>query len=259
VTARANVLYQMKRYDEAIAGFTEAIHLDPTRAPAYGERGLAYSNSGRHAEALPDYTRAIELSPASGVYNNRGWACLELGRLDEALADLDKAIELSPANLTALGNRSRLYMTRKQYAQAIADCDAALRLDPKAAWAVSRKIEAQHLLSPGAAPAATSLLAAPKLLSPEPGAVFDHYPRQTTVVWSEVPGAASYAVEWDYKSGDSWAAESRGSSGAILTVQKPVAMFPFVGAQPGRWRVWAADPSGVEGPKSDWRGFRYTR
>ena len=38
---------------------------------------------------------------------------------------------------------------------------------------------------------APAVLPVPRLLSPAPGAVFDHYPRQTTVVWTEVPGAAS--------------------------------------------------------------------
>jgi hypothetical protein len=97
-------------------------------------------------------------------------------------------------------------------------------------------------------------LPAPRLLSPAPGAVFDHYPRQTTVVWSEVPGAASYKVEWEYESDGSWSNPS-----PPITVQEPVATFQFVGAQPGRWRVSPVDPSGHEGPKSDWREFRYTR
>ena len=255
---RADCLAHLTRYDDAIAALAEVIHLDPTRAASYNQRGLAYSNSKRHAEAVPDYNRAIELAATSMFYNNRGWAYLELGRLDESLADLDKALDLGPSNETALGNRSRLFMMRKQYPQAIADCDSALRLNPKATWAVSRKADAQRSLSPmPATPAAA--LAAPKLLSPEPGAVFDHYPRQTTLVWSEVPGAASYAVEWDYKGGDSWNAEARGSQGGILAAPKPVATFQFVGAQPGRWRVWALDSAGQAGPKSEWREFRYTR
>ena len=33
--------------------------------------------------------------------------------------------------------------------------------------------------------------------------------------------------------------------------------FDFVGAQPGRWRVWAVDVNGQKGPKSDWWGFSY--
>lgn len=33
--------------------------------------------------------------------------------------------------------------------------------------------------------------------------------------------------------------------------------FNFVGAQPGRWRVWAIDAAGREGFKSRWRSFVY--
>jgi tetratricopeptide (TPR) repeat protein len=252
---RADCLSHLRRYDDAIAALADVIRLDPKRAQSYNQRGLAHSNSNRHSEAVPDYTRAIELNPTSGFYNNRGWAYLELGRLDEALTDLDKALELGPSNETALGNRSRLYMLRKQYAQAIADCDAALRLNPKASWAVSRKADAQRSASSSAA----TPLAAPRLLSPDSGAVFDHYPRQTTLVWSEVPSAASYMVEWDYKSGDAWTAEARGIPGALITAQTTVATFQFVGAQPGRWRVWALDGAGQPGSKSEWREFRYTR
>jgi len=35
--------------------------------------------------------------------------------------------------------------------------------------------------------------------------------------------------------------------------------FYFVGAQPGRWRVWAVDQAGHAGPSSAFRTFRYTR
>jgi thiol-disulfide isomerase/thioredoxin len=103
------------------------------------------------------------------------------------------------------------------------------------------------------APASTTLVA-PRLISPAPGAVFEHYPRYTTVVWSEVPGAASYRVEWAYESAGAWSDPS-----PAVSVKEPVANFSFVGAQTGRWRVWAVDVSGHEGPKSDWREFRYTR
>jgi hypothetical protein len=35
--------------------------------------------------------------------------------------------------------------------------------------------------------------------------------------------------------------------------------FNWVGAQPGRWRVWAIDASGREGPRTGWWVFVYTR
>ena len=148
-------------------------------------------------------------------------------------------------------------MARKQYAEAIADCDAALRASPAAAWAAQRKSEARNLMS---APApATPELPAPKLLSPEPHVTFSHYPRQTTLVWAELPGAVSYVIEWDYKGADAWATEQRGGPGVILRSAQPSVTFNFIGAQDGRWRVWALDAQGREGAKSDWREFTYTK
>jgi tetratricopeptide (TPR) repeat protein len=248
LAARANCYYQLKEYDAAIASLNRAIELDPKRMSYYDERGLAYSYSGRHAEALPDYTRAIELTPESAApYNNRGWANLELGRLDESRRDLDHAIELSPTYQLALHNRARLFLMQKQYAKAIADYEAVLRVNPSDQPAINGRANAQRLMS-GATP-----LMPPKQLSPPHGVVYDHFPRETTLVWTEVPGAASYRAEWEFQSEGSWA------PGTILSAAQPVASFRFVGAQPGRWRVWAVDAAGVEGPKSEWREFRYTK
>jgi tetratricopeptide (TPR) repeat protein len=253
---RANCLYALKRYDDVIAVQGRAIELDPRRAAFYNQRGLAYSNSTRHAQAIPDYTRAIEIDPRpSGVYNNRGWAYLELGKLDESLADLQKSLEIDPANTTALGNLSRVHMARKQYAEAVADCEAALMVNPALAWATDRKAEARRLLG---GPASSSL-AAPRLLSPAAEAVFEHYPRQTTLVWGEVAGASAYVVQWDYQDDGGWAADGQRRPVATTRVTEPVVVITFVGAQRGRWRVQAVDAAGKVGATSEWREFRYTR
>ena len=47
--------------------------------------------------------------------------------------------------------------------------------------------------------------------------------------------------------------------GPNKTTSATEAEFDFLGAQPGRWRVWAVDASGIEGPKSGWGTFSYTK
>ena len=257
VVNRADTLYHARRYDESIAGWTHAIELDPKRAASYDGRGLAYSNSGRHDKAIPDYDRAIEINPEfAAAYNNRGWACMELGRLDQAQTDLNKAIELNPSYTTALFNRAHLFVNRRDFASAVADFNAILHINPGDTQAANQKAAALRQVS-DAAPAAGSL-AAPKLLSPAAGEILEHYPRDTTVVWSEVPGASAYMVEWDYRDDHGWASERTGAAASLRT-GVPVASFKFVGAQSGRWRVWALDAAGAAGPASEWREFRYTR
>jgi|SRR5882672_7121233 len=102
------------------------------------------------------------------------------------------------------------------------------------------------------------LLPAPKLVSPEHLSHFDHYPRKTVLVWEAVPGAAGYRVETDFQYSGLWASEDHGYAHAV-DVTATTYTFDFVGAQPGRWRVWAFDASGREGVKSEWREFVYSR
>jgi hypothetical protein len=110
-------------------------------------------------------------------------------------------------------------------------------------------------------------LPAPVQLSPANNTVFDHYPRLTKIEWSPVEGAVSYSVEVDYCDG---AFKNRSrcvdpQPNAITTnpptsgIENTSYEFEFVGAQPGRWRVWAVDKDGREGFKSSWRRFVYMK
>jgi hypothetical protein len=96
-------------------------------------------------------------------------------------------------------------------------------------------------------------ISAPVLLSPSDGTRFDHFPRTVTLAWEKVPGASGYKVEIQYQGGG-W-----NPLGQVKTTAATTHTFGFVGAQPGRWRVWAVDAEGREGPKSVWSGFYFTQ
>jgi tetratricopeptide (TPR) repeat protein len=51
-------------YSRAIARYTETIRRDPTSAPAYRDRAIAYEKLGRKAEAISDYRKVLLLDPA---------------------------------------------------------------------------------------------------------------------------------------------------------------------------------------------------
>ena len=111
----------------------------------------------------------------------------------------------------------------------------------------------------------SSLLAPPRPLSPENGAVFNHYPRTTRLEWSAVPGAVSYAVELEVcQPGGSDGTECRDPQLLQIRGNPPLSgiegtsyEFLFIGAQPGRWRVWAVDANGRMGARSTWSQFIY--
>jgi hypothetical protein len=105
-------------------------------------------------------------------------------------------------------------------------------------------------------------LAAPKQISPADHSTFSIFPRRTRLDWNPVPGAVKYGVEidcfhcctsgkWCTDVGRQWKIETN------LTATEYT--FDFVGAQPGRWRVWAIGPGGETSPKSGWWEFTYTK
>ena len=60
--------------------------------------------------AIEDYTRALELAPElAEAWYNRGCAWYEVGELDKATTDLTRAIELSPANGLYYGQRALVH------------------------------------------------------------------------------------------------------------------------------------------------------
>lgn len=99
-------------------------------------------------------------------------------------------------------------------------------------------------------------LAAPKQISPSDGATFNVFPRTTTLQWSAVTGASGYRLQVDCYScceGYKWCTDVGGES-SIEQVKDTSYTFEWVGAQKGRWRVWAIDETG-EGPKTGWWVF----
>ena len=119
-----------------------------------------------------------------------------------------------------------------------------------------------HLVLPTRVPLLPRQLAAPTQLSPPNGSVFSHYPRQTTLKWSAVSGAKSYTVEIDCYhccQPNKWCADVGQAWKVVPNLTATSYSFQFVGAQPGRWRVWAVDSNGKESPKTGWWEFRYTK
>ena len=77
---------------------SEAIRLDPYLATAFNARGYCYFRLKRYQEAIADFDQAIKLNPAYGnAYTNRASARHASGNEDGANADRAKARELLKA------------------------------------------------------------------------------------------------------------------------------------------------------------------
>jgi hypothetical protein len=107
---------------------------------------------------------------------------------------------------------------------------------------------------------AAKVLATPTQLSPPNGSIFDFYPRTTVVKWNTVLDATYYVVEEDCYHccvSGSWCTDLGRTFRLHEGIRGTELSFDFVGAQPGRWRVWAVDKNGRQGPKSPWWEFKY--
>jgi tetratricopeptide (TPR) repeat protein len=79
-------------------------------AADYLELGDYDYETGACAQAIADYTRAIELDPSfAAAFNNRAYTAMRQQNYAAALPDLDRAIELRPDYVNALMNRGDIY------------------------------------------------------------------------------------------------------------------------------------------------------
>jgi tetratricopeptide (TPR) repeat protein len=193
-------------YDRAIADHTKAMSIDPKHPfPPYN-RGSAYWKKGDIKRAIADFRKTLELDPSdkdakaaldrltaassasssaskdsdcvnkSGeaqfqactrvietkrfngkplsnhdlatVYSNRCGSYLSRAEgnrdYDTAIADCDQAIKIDPKNTYAYTNRCIVNDKKGDFDQAIADCSQAIKFDPKLAHAYSSRAVAYN-------------------------------------------------------------------------------------------------------------------
>src|SRR5260370_19111528 len=91
------ILMNLRRYEEALAAYEQAIRLDPNFARAYNGKGLTLNSLKRYEEAIAAFEQAIRLDPNNAdAYNFKGIALNSLKRYAAPLATLEQAIRLDP-------------------------------------------------------------------------------------------------------------------------------------------------------------------
>jgi tetratricopeptide (TPR) repeat protein len=94
-------------------------------ANVYLWRGANYFKQHYYSQAISDFTKAIQVDPASAFYLARARAYEEAGDYEKAIADLTKIIEYYHENWYVL--RGSLYFKRGDYNHAIADYNKAIQ------------------------------------------------------------------------------------------------------------------------------------
>jgi tetratricopeptide (TPR) repeat protein len=181
---RGRVLHLQERYGDALAAYDEALKADPGRvdvlrwrgevllaqrhyleaaaafdaylekggspsAAVHRQRGLAHEKLDRHAEAIVDYSRALETEPKDEekplLYRSRGHEYLIIQALQPALLDFEEALRLDPKNPDACLGCAHVRVKLGDLSHGVADAEKALKGNPKEPrlWYQAARVYAQ--------------------------------------------------------------------------------------------------------------------
>jgi len=134
----ALTLHNKKRFEDTIAIYSWILNQESRPKPEilsviHKHRGLSYFAQSKYAEALSDFTKALELDerPSYIPVYYRGLVYSVLGRYAEAINDYNRSLELNPYQFYALLRRGQAYYHLGDYLKALSDCDAAIAMEPE--------------------------------------------------------------------------------------------------------------------------------
>jgi tetratricopeptide (TPR) repeat protein len=139
---------------DARSALSRVVHYMPQDATAHNNLGNAFARSGRFAEAIASYRRALELSPQlvearnnlAQAHDGMGSEMAAAGRADEAVACFRRAIEINPAFAVAHNNLGNALRSAGQIQEALESYDLALQIMPRFAEAHCNRAIASRLL-----------------------------------------------------------------------------------------------------------------
>lgn len=120
------------KYKQGIKRCSELIAKFPKNAQLFYYRATCRKYGGAMSEALPDYTRSLELEPGDlSALIGRGDCYRLLKQPQKAIADANKAIEVAPADAAAaFCNRGEAEVDLKLWDAAISDLSRTIKQLP---------------------------------------------------------------------------------------------------------------------------------
>jgi tetratricopeptide (TPR) repeat protein len=131
---------------QMFADLDEAIRVDPNSSDAYYRRGEANQERGDYARAADDYSAGLRLDPTPHWRTKRGYVRYRLKQYDDALADADEAIRLDADYAEAYNTRGLVYKDRGDFARAAEEYGNAIQRDATESVYRSNRAFVRHRL-----------------------------------------------------------------------------------------------------------------
>jgi tetratricopeptide (TPR) repeat protein len=147
---RGEVFLLQEEYAKAVQSFTAYLDEHGEAAAAvFQQRGFARTKLLQHAEAVNDYSRALEATAPgkeqTSLYLARGQEYLQMNALEPALHDLEQALRLDATNRDARLGCAAVHLRRGRLTDAVAEAEKALVGDPQESrlWLGAARVYAQ--------------------------------------------------------------------------------------------------------------------
>ena len=129
--ARARVLLDLERYDEAASLLARIVATEPYDSRAWCLLAAAHLGAGRYEEAAAAASRAITLAPSNDwPYRLASIAQRQLGQITAAVSSAREACKLAPDEWQAYTCLAQAELTREYFSAAERPAATALRLAP---------------------------------------------------------------------------------------------------------------------------------
>ena len=115
----AQVNYQLRNYEEAIAEYNKVIELDSLSKETYNTLAYVYDAAGRYDEAIKSINKYIELAPAeANPYDSRADIYAHHAEVDKAIESYGKALEIKPDFESSIEKIGLMYLYKREYDKA---------------------------------------------------------------------------------------------------------------------------------------------